>query len=136
AELLGPIQSAPGKPLGETHEGRWDLSGRPGTATTLYYHVGPLFYRQDALVGPASAEILHDFLSPIVPTAEMAPSDDARYWALRLADGRCVVYDMERGDILPGWIEQRPNALDISPAGQWFAVLEHTHHDPTRGPRL
>ncbi len=114
----GPVRASHKTVLGKTHEIRWDRSGRPGTETTIYYHVGGRFLRQDVIKGHLTAEALYDFGKNIVPTVEMDSDDGARYWPLRLEDGMCVVFDAETRRMLPGTIKQRPNTLDISPLGE------------------
>ncbi len=64
-------------------------------------------------------------------------SDNMRYWAGALYIGRdyvVYVYDRVQNKTLPGVIHQAPNpngityinAVDVSPDGNWLAVLTHT----------
>ena len=38
---------------------------------------------------------------------------------------KLVVFDIQTKQFLPGVISQNPNAIDISPTGQWLAILPH-----------
>jgi hypothetical protein len=135
ARYLGPLTPDADHAIGDTAEIRWDRSGDPGTATRFYYHYGTKFYQQDALLGYSSAEELFDFGTDIIATCDMDSSDDARYWAFRLNNNDCVVFDMESRGLLPGRINQATNGLDISPSGEWMVMVTEDP-DPLLGFRF
>ncbi|MCL5271713.1 MAG: hypothetical protein M1457_14425 [bacterium] len=121
---MGPVTPDRNHAIGESAEIRWDRSGRPGAATRIFYHFDGRFYQQDVLQGYASAELIHDLSRVgIQSTGDMDGSDDARYWALRLRNGKCVVLDAYERKLLDGQITQSPNGLDVSPSGKWFVVV-------------
>jgi len=135
ASYLGPLTPDADHAIGDTAEIRWDRSGATGTATRFYYHYGTKFYQQDALLGYSSAEELFDFGRDIIPTCDMDCSDDARYWAFRLDNNDCVVFDKELPGLLAGRINQATNGLDISPSGEWMVMVTEDP-DPSLGFRF
>jgi len=135
SQYLGPLTPDADHAIGDSAEIRWDRSGAPGTATRIYYHFDQKFYQQDALLGYLSAEELFDFGTDIIATCDMDCSDDARYWALRLSNNDCVVFDKENRCLLPGRINQATSGLDISPSGEWMVMVTQDP-DPLKGFRF
>ena len=135
ARYLGPLTPDADHAIGDSAEIRWDRSGAPGTETRIYYHFDTKFYQQDALLGYQSAEELFDFGVDIIATCDMDSSDDARYWALRLNNNDCVVFDKVSRGLLPGRINQATNGLDISPSGKWMVMVTEDP-DPLLGFRF
>lgn len=133
---LGPVVPNKNHAIGESAEVRWDRSGRPGTETTIYYHFGSVFYKQDVLKGYLSAEVICDVGTSITSTGDMDGSDDARYWTKKLTAGTCIVIDAYEKKILPGTVTQSPLGLDISPSGQWWTIVHSNTSAPEYGFRF
>jgi len=128
--------------VGEPNELHWDMSGTPGTETTVYYREGPELRRVEILTGEDT--LVHDFRGEYPSAAEVlngvegAPSNDMRYWAFQVCGGmsgggQCegildiIVYD-KGSDSVVGRIGDAvgsfptPNFVDMSPSGTRIVV--------------
>lgn len=124
--------------LTEQNDPRW--SRLPGEATILYYWLGDTLYKQDVTVGLASAQVVLraecQGEGRIYSGGENDFDWSGRYWAAkfghydqaagRFVNVRCGVVDLVGRRVLPGAVAQDPNAIDMSPSGEWLAILPHS----------
>jgi|GEM_PF-5367897 len=137
--FIKQIVTGAGRGLGEAFDVRWDLSGVPGTETTIYYYYGSILYKQDVLV-PGSEQILFEFRKmyanefaslgrditglEISTEGHMDQSTDARYRGVKLYDykkdgwAKLLLLDTKEKKVIFSlpykW------GFDISPSGKWF----------------
>ncbi len=107
--------------IGESNDPRWDMSGRPGTETTIYFHVDREIFQLDVLKGYTSRELVYDFNQRIVPEDHMDQDKYARYRAVRFPN-EIVVLNLRKKRILPGKINVSYGGCDISTEGDWLYV--------------
>jgi hypothetical protein len=107
--------------IGESNDPKWDMSGSPGTETTIYYHVDTGIFKQDVLQGCSSHELVYNFSREIIPEDHMDQDKYARYRAVRFPD-KIAVLDLRKKRVLPGKIKVSYGGCDISTEGDWLYV--------------
>jgi hypothetical protein len=115
-KCLGPVRSKSGVIIGDQSEPRWTRR-MDEPATVLYYHVGAVLYKQDALRGPRTEEIIYNFGSGFVQTDDNELSNDGRYGCYRLSNGTTVVVFFYTRAVLAGKVKASTGGVDIWPAG-------------------
>jgi len=137
--FVSQIKTGGGSGLGEAFDVRWDLSGVPGTETTIIYYYGATLYKQDVLVA-GSQQVLFEFRKifadefaslgrdvknlMISTEGHGDQSNNARYRGVKLYDyktagwGKLLLLDLKDKKI----IFSLPNkwGYDVSPSGKWF----------------
>ncbi len=153
-QILGPIttndpamRGTSGK-MGERQGIRWDKVGGAND-TTIYYFAGLKLYKQNALIGASSEQVVFDFKTKFPEATAIQEesygdfSDDMHYRALRLCIvSYCVddpsfnpktdwteinvVFDMQAGQPLEGVVRDKwPKGDDISPDGKWLQLTSY-----------
>jgi len=121
---LGLVEYKEDRFIGESCNPRWDLSGRNGTETIIYYHIweGTKIYKQDILEGYSTQEAVYNFSERILPEDHMDQDRYARYRAVRL-ENQIAVLDLRKKEVLPGKISSSSLwGCDISTEGKWLYV--------------
>lgn len=114
---LGIVISKNGTKLGDSNELKWHKD--PVRETWITYCIGPNIYEQDALVGPASEKLICALGGNVNATDDGDISADGRYEAQSLTNGRIVVIDLLKRQLLPGFAKQSTVGVDVSPDGKW-----------------
>jgi len=119
--------------IGESCDPRWDLSGREGTETTIYYHRwgDREIYKQDVLTGYTSQELIYRFSENILSEDHMDQDKYARYRAVRF-ENRIEVLNLRIRNVLPGKVFVYRGGCDISIEGNWLYVQGFNGTEETR----
>jgi PKD repeat protein len=134
---LGVVTHDGVHPILEASNARWDLSGREGTKTTIYYHLWgeSEIFRQDVLAGPSSRELVYQFSENILSEDHMDQDRYARYRAVRL-ENRIEVLDLRTSQVLPGKVFVDQGGCDVSTEGNWLYVQGFGGTEETRFYRI
>lgn len=123
-KTLGIVWSKSGAAIGDKAEVRW--SRLPNESPTIiYYHLGSILYKQDALIGKTSEQIVKDFgVGFATPKDNNEISDDGRYLVIHLLDDSIQVFDLLNKVALPGHFRSRVSGINVSPDSQWVKFME------------
>jgi hypothetical protein len=130
---LGAVTYDGENSIGESCDPRWDLSGREGTETTIYYHLWGEreVYSQDVLKGYTSRELIYRFDEEILSEDHMDQDRHARYRAVRF-ENRIEVLDLRNRQVLPGKVFVPEGGCDMSTEGDWLYVQGFGGTEETR----